>query len=253
MADTEVFDFVGSSGATLSGRLHRPDGRARGSILLAHCFTCSKDLHTMTRLSNGLAEAGYAALRFDFTGLGESGGDFAETTVSANIVDLTRAAATLIQAGFGPCGLIGHSLGGAASILAAHRLKTVESLVTLAAPSSTTHVRHLFEDNLTQLAAEGRAAVTIAGRTFELEQGFVDDLDSHDPLATAADLQRPHLIVHAADDDVVPFSHGQALYGADPDSKELVSLEEGGHLFASRPAAETVLDAVLDWFDRSLT
>ena len=171
MATPEVFNFIGSHGTTLSGRLHTPVGPAKGSVLLAHCFTCSKDLHTMTRLATGLSEAGYAALRFDFTGLGESGGDFAQSSVSANVVDLTRASATLIKAGFGPCALIGHSLGGAASILATHRLKTVQTLVTLAAPSTTTHVKHLFSDQLAELAATGRAKVTIGGRSFELEQG----------------------------------------------------------------------------------
>jgi uncharacterized protein len=253
MTTIEVFDFIGSNGTTLSGRLHTPAGQARGSVLLAHCFTCSKDLHTMTRLATGLSDAGFAALRFDFTGLGESAGDFAATTVSADITDLTRAAASLIQVGYGPCALIGHSLGGAASILAAHRLKTVESLVTLAAPSSTTHVRHLFADSLDDLAAAGRATVTIAGRSFELEQSFVDDLDAHDPLAAAADLGRPHLVVHAKDDDVVPFEHGEALAASDPETKQLVALETGGHLFGARPAAELVLDAVLDWFDQTLT
>ena len=219
MVTNEVFDFIGSHGSRLSGQLHTPTGPARGSVLLAHCFTCSKDLHTMTRLATGLSDAGYAALRFDFTGLGESGGDFARSSVSANVVDLTRASASLIQKGYGPCGLIGHSLGGAAAILAAQRLKTVRSLVTLAAPSTTTHVKHLFSEQLPELSRSGRATVTIAGRQFELEQGFVDDLETHDPMAAAAELGRPHLVVHAIDDEIVPLPSNMGVM--DRETKEI--------------------------------
>lgn len=111
MIDPEPLRFVGSQGHELAGILHRPDGPTKGAVLMAHCFTCSKDLHTMTRLAKGLAEAGYAAFRFDFTGRGESDGDFSTKTVSGNVSDLVRAATTLIEQGFGPCTLIGHSLG----------------------------------------------------------------------------------------------------------------------------------------------
>ena len=183
---TEVIRFVGGSRSTLTGVLHRPETVARGSVLLAHCFTCDKDIHTMTRLAGGLSDAGYAAFRFDFTGRGESGGDFATKTLSANVSDVVRAATTLIELGFGPCGLIGHSLGGAAALLAADRLKTVRSLATIGAPSDAGHVRHLFAEDEDRLLSEGRAEVTIGGRTFELEAGFVHDLAVHDVLGAAA-------------------------------------------------------------------
>lgn len=247
-----LFEFVGSQSARLSGRLHRPVGPARGSVLLAHCFTCSKDIHTMTRLARGLAEAGYVALRFDFTGIGDSGGDFAEKTVSGNVSDLTRAAACLITEGVGPCAMIGHSLGGAAAVLAAERLKTVRSLVTIGAPSDPLHVRHLFEDDLDTLAAHGRATVTIAGRSFDLEQGFVDDLANHDVLDAARALDRPYLVIHAADDDVVSVEHGEALYAAAKEPKRFERLEAGGHMLGPRPAAEAALDAIIAWFDQTL-
>ncbi len=254
MPTPEHFDFIGSQGTTLVGRLHRPSGPARGSILLAHCFTCSKDLHTMTRLARGLEDAGYAALRFDFTGLGESGGDFATSTVSANVTDLTRAAASLIQEGFGPCGLIGHSLGGAAAVLAASRLKTVRSLVTLAAPSNVQHVRHLLGSDDLEDAGSGprRRTVTIAGRSFDLEPSFIEDLNDHDVLDAVAALDRPHLVIHARDDEIVDFDHALALHHAGREPKRLVALEHGGHLFSSRAAAENVLAAILTWFDETL-
>ncbi len=248
----EPFRFIGSQGSELVGRLHRPDGPAKGSVLLAHCFTCSMEIHTMTRLAKGLAAAGYVALRFDFTGIGESGGDFAAKTVSANVSDLTRAAASLIADRAGPCALIGHSLGGAAAILAASRLKTVRSLVTIGAPSDPLHVTHLFDDDLDTLAARGRTSVTIAGRTFDLEQGFVDDLSTHDVLEAVADLDRPYLVIHAEDDTVVGIEHGEALFGAAAEPKRFERLAGGGHLLGPRTAAEAALGAIVEWFDLTL-
>ena len=250
----EPFEFVGSQGATLVGRLHRPDadGPVRGSVLLAHCFTCSKDLHTMTRLATGLADGGYVALRFDFTGLGDSGGEFADTSVSANVSDLTRAAAALIGEGFGPCGLVGHSLGGAAAVLAAHRLKTVRSLVTLAAPADAGHVRHLLADRLGDLEAGRPTTVTIAQRSFRLNPGFVGDLARHDVTTRASQLGRPYCIVHATDDDVVGYDNAVRLHRAAAPPKRLVTLAGGGHLFGDRAAADQVLEAVLSWFDATL-
>ncbi|MGI9595144.1 MAG: alpha/beta hydrolase family protein [Acidimicrobiales bacterium] len=254
MTSVEEFDFVGSQGSALSGRLHRPERQSpiKGAVLLAHCFTCSKDLNTMTRLAKGLADGGYAAMRFDFTGLGESAGDFAETSVSANVADLTRAAASLIQAGFGPCGLLGHSLGGAASILAAHRLKTVRSLVTVGAPAETGHVRHLFADQLSTLAAGNPATITIASRSFDLNPGFVDDLQRHDVISRLGQLGRPYCTIHAVDDEVVAYENAERLHRAAAPPKRLVTLESGGHMFAQRADADRVLEAALAWFDATL-
>ncbi len=256
MSTVERFDFIGSQGSALSGRLHRPElgpgQRAKGAVLLAHCFTCSKDLNTMTRLAKGLAEGGYAALRFDFTGLGESDGDFAATSVSANVSDLARAATSLIQEGFGPCGLMGHSLGGAASILAAHRLKTVRSLVTLSAPADTGHVRHLFADQVPTLEAGQPATITIAQRQFELNPGFVSDLGCHDVLSRVSQLGRPYCMIHATDDDVVGYDNAERLYRAATHPKKLVTLDSGGHMFANRAAADQVIAAALSWFDDTL-
>ncbi len=248
----EDIAIIGSQGARLAAKLHRPPQRAKGSILLAHCFTCSKDLHTMTRLTKGLVDDGYAALRFDFTGLGQSGGDFAATSVSANVGDLSRAATTLVEMGFGPCGLIGHSLGGAAAILAASRLKTVRSIVTVGAPATVAHVTHLFANQVEELAAQGRATVTIGGRSFQLSASFLDDLRHHDVLATVAELDRPYCTIHARDDDTVAFSNAEELNRAADEPKELVALETGGHLFADRVAADELIAAVADWFEATL-
>ncbi|MEL7158956.1 MAG: alpha/beta hydrolase [Actinomycetota bacterium] len=249
---TRTIEIVGSQGHRLAGVLHTPPERARGSVLMAHCFSCSKDLHTMTRLATGLVDAGFAALRFDFTGLGDSGGAFAETSVSANVGDLTRAAVTLIEMGFGPCGLFGHSLGGAAALLAAPKLKTVRSIATLGAPSDVGHVTHLFADSLDDIRANGRAPVTIAGRAFDLDIDFIDDLDRHDVLATVGDLGRPYCTIHARDDEVVGFENAEVLHQAAAEPRRLVAFPTGGHLFTDRRAAAEMVDAVTSWFTETL-
>ncbi len=250
-AEEEV-RFIGGSAAELSGVLHRPVERAKGSVLLAHCFTCSKDIHTMTRLASALSDAGFAAFRFDFTGRGESDGDFAKKTLSGNVSDVVRAATTLIEMGFGPCGLIGHSLGGAAAILAANKLKTVRSLVTIGAPSNANHVRHLFADSEAELLRDGRAEVRIGGRTFDLEASFVHDLETHDVLEAVASLDRPYLVVHADDDTTVPITEAEALFAAAKGHKSFVRYPDGGHLFGDRQHADRMTSDVVDWFESTL-
>lgn len=206
----------------------------------------------MTRLANALSDAGFAAFRFDFTGRGESGGDFAKKTLSGNVSDVTRAATTLIEMGFGPCGLIGHSLGGAAALLAASRLKTVRSVVTIGAPSNANHVRHLFAASEAELLSEGQADVVIGGRTFTLEASFVHDLATHDVVAAAAGLDRPYMVVHADDDMTVSVAEGEALFAAAAEPKKFTRYADGGHLFANRALADRMTADVAEWFSSTL-
>lgn len=245
---TETVEFVGAAGARLTGILHRPEGNARGSTLLAHCFTCGKDLNTITRLARGLVEAGDAVFRFDFTGLGESGGDFATTTVTTNVGDLTRAAVTLIEMGFGPCAMVGHSLGGAATLLAAHRLKTVRAVAVVGAPSDVGHVRSLLAGSEDDIRRDGRALVDIGGRPFPIGADFVHDLERHDVLAATADLGRPLLVVHSEADEIVPYNHGVAIHDAAREPKRLLTLSDADHLLSNRTDATTVADAIAGWF-----
>lgn len=246
---SQALSFSGSSGAALAGVLHVPDGDVRGSVLLAHCFTCSKDLHTMTRLARGLSGSGYTVLRFDFTGIGESGGDFSKKTVSHNVRDLVAAARTLIARGYGPCAMLGHSLGGAATLLAAHRLKSVRSVAVIGAPASPRHVRQLFVDHEAEIRREGSAMVAIAGRSFPVSREFLDDLDLHDQAGDVGRLGRPLMVVHAVDDDTVPIEEGEAIFASARQPKAFVALPDADHLLTSRTSAESALDVVLAWFN----
>lgn len=243
----EPITFAGSTGAQLSGILHVPEGRARGSVLLAHCFTCSKDLHTVTRVARALGAGGYAALRFDFTGLGESGGEFVDTSVSHNVRDLVRAATVLIERGYGPCALVGHSLCGAAALLAASRLRTVRSVTVVGAPSSPGHVRGLLADDESRIRGEGSALVDIGGRPFPVAATFLDDLDIHDQGAAVGALGRPLLVVHAVDDDVVPVAEGEQIFAA-----ARQPLLGADHLVTSRAAADALAGVLLSWLEQTL-
>lgn len=244
-------ELVGSTGARLSGVLHVPE-QPRGSVLMAHCFTCSKDLSTMTRFARGLAERGYACLRFDFTGLGESGGAFSRTTVSTNIGDLAAAARELIQWGYGPCAMLGHSLGGAATLLAAHRVRTVRSLAVVGAPSTPQHVGHLFADAEDAIRREGEQVVQIGGRPFPISTAFLDDLGDHDQRARVAELDRPLLVVHAVDDTVVGVREGERIFAAARQPKGFLPLLGADHLLTDRAVVGRAVRAVADWFDATL-
>lgn len=249
---TEKVSFPGSSGAALAGVLHLPE-RPVGSVLLAHCFTCSKDLHTLTRLARGLCAAGYAVLRFDFTGIGDSGGSFADKTVSRNVGDLVAAARLLIERGLGPCAMVGHSLGGAATLLAARQLHTVRSVVVVGAPSSPAHVRGLLAGSEDEIRRSGVAEVNIGGRPFPISAAFLGDLERHEQGTHVAQLGRPLLVLHAPDDEVVPLSEAEANFAAAGQPKAFWPLLDTDHLVSDRAAAERLLAAVTLWLSATLT
>lgn len=244
---TEEVGFTGGAGVALAGALHIPeDGDVRGGLLLAHCFTCGKDLSTMTRLARGLVRAGYAVLRFDFTGLGESEGEFSETTLATSVGDLEAAVALLCERGHEPVGMVGHSYGGAAAILAAARVPAVTSLAVLGAPSTPGHLARLVDER------EGRPTVTVNDRTFPLDPAFVDELHRHDMERALAALDRPLLVLHAQDDAVVRIEEGEALFAAARQPKGFLPLLDGGHLLTGRRRAEDAVRILAGWFARTL-
>jgi putative redox protein len=216
---------------------------------MAHCFTCSKDLHTTTRLAARLTEAGWITFSFDFTGLGESGGDFASSSVSTNVGDLRRAAVAMLQRDIGPCLLLGHSLGGAAVVLAAASLHTVDAVICIASPADVEHIRHLLPEDAS--SRDGRFPISVGGRPFELDPKFLADLEEHDVLDAAAHLGRPMLVVEAGDDRVVGPDQTRALAAAG--DAELERVEGADHLFSRPEHARQLGDIVVDWASRHAT
>ena len=244
----ERVEFPGGAGARLAGVLHRPGAGTDivGAALLCHCFTCSKDLYTTTRIAKGLAAGGYLTLAFDFTGLGDSGGELADTTVATNVSDITAAAVALIRRGVGPCVLVGHSLGGAAAVLAAARLHTVTAVVAVASPASAAHVEHLFSaDALERIRVDGSGEVTIGPKPVRIGLDFLDDLHRHDVRAAAAGLGRPMLVVQAGADTTVGREQTEAL--AEAGSATLHTVDGADHLFTDRRHSDELVQAILDW------
>lgn len=246
---SETVSFEGQR-SRLSGVLHLPRNEARAGVVLAHCFTCSKSYKVVRHLATGIADGGYAVLRFDFTGLGESGGDFAETSVTTNVDDLEAAAVFLEQRGVGPCAMVGHSLGGAATLLAVHRLPNIFAAAVVAAPASTDHVRRAFtkEDVETALAT-GRVRVEIAGRPFDISAEFFQDLERHDTLDHVTDLGRPILVIHPTADRIVGIEEGEKIFAAAQQPRWFVAIPGANHLFSQPEHAAIAARVVVDFLD----
>lgn len=246
------FDFPNAAGEKLAGLCVEPAAGARAWALFAHCFTCSKDLVAARHIAAALADRGIGSLRFDFTGLGNSDGDFANTDFSSNVDDLVAAAEHLAAGGRAPAILVGHSFGGAAVIAAAGRLPSVEAVVTIAAPSDPSHVAHLFADARPQLEACGVAEVSIAGRPFTLRKGFLDDIASQRLDDHLRRLGRSLLILHAPGDQIVSIDHAARLYQQARHPKSYVSLDGADHLLRRRADAEYAGVVIAAWASRYL-
>ncbi|ACI98568.1 bifunctional alpha/beta hydrolase/OsmC family protein [Rhodospirillum centenum] len=252
LTSTRQFDFMGGSGHRLSGRLDLPAGETRAAALFAHCFTCSKDHHASIRISRALAERGFAVLRFDFTGLGNSAGDFANTDFSSNVGDLVAAARALADAVAPPRLLLGHSLGGAAVIRAASELPEVGAVVTVNAPFGPAHLRRLVAGREAEIAAEGRARIEIGGRSFPITADFLEDIGDQPMAATLATLGRPLLVFHDPDDPVVPVENADRILAAARQPKSFIALDGAGHLVADREDAAHVAEIAAAWATRAL-
>ena len=245
-------EFEGAFGDTLAARLDRPDTPARAYALFAHCFTCGKDIAAASRIARSLTEHGIAVLRFDFTGLGSSDGDFANTDFQSNVDDLVAAADFLRETRSAPAILIGHSLGGAAVIAAAKRVPESRAVVTIGAPSDPGHVAHLFDAHRAQIEAEGAAEVSIAGRPFTIRKGFLDDIAAQSLDAALAGLGKALLVMHSPIDQIVGIDNAATLYTAAKHPKSFVTLDRGDHLLSARRDAQYAADVIAAWVGRYL-
>lgn len=235
----------GPGGQTLSALLDLPlDGKPMAYALFAHCFTCSKDLKAIYHISRTLTRERIGVLRFDFTGLGESGGDFADTSLLSNVEDLVAAAKFLSSRFEGPRLLIGHSFGGAAVLQAAASIPSVRAVVTIAAPADPRHVSKSLGPATESIASRGEAQVNIAGRTFTLRRKFLDDLRQIDPEAVIQNLNRPLLVMHSPLDDVVGIENAARIFQTARHPKSFVSLDQADHLL-SNPADSRYAGAVI--------
>lgn len=230
---SETISFPGATGEQLAARLDLPvDGQPIAYALFAHCFTCTKNLRAVGNISSALTRARIGVLRFDFTGLGESEGDFADTNFSSNVADLVAAARFLEAEYLGPAILVGHSLGGAAVLQAAGQISSTEAVVTINAPADPGHVAHLLESDRAEIEATGQAEVTIAGRTFTVKRQFLDDLEGAKMETTIRNLRKPLLVCHAPMDNTVSVDNAAAIFQAARHPKSFLSLDKADHLLS---------------------
>ena len=248
------FEFKNGNGELLSGTLEEPlNGDSRGVALFAHCFSCGKNVLAASRVSRGLRERGFTVLRFDFTGLGDSEGEFEDTNFSTNVDDLRAAIDAMRQQGMPPEILIGHSLGGAAVLFLADEIEEVKLVATIGAPSEPRHVVHLFnEASLEQIEKDGQAEISLGGRPFTIKKQFLDDVNETSVLARLSSSSKPLLICHSPVDSVVGIDNAQKIYQAAKHPKSFVSLDGADHMLRDKDDANFVASIVTNWAVRYL-
>lgn len=249
---TEPVTFDGHSGDPLSARLDLPDGPHLATALFAHCFTCSKDIPAARRIAARLASMGIAVLRFDFTGLGHSKGEFANTTFTSNVDDLHAAGDYLAGRGMAPSLLIGHSLGGAAVLRAAGEMDGVKAVVTIGAPYDPEHVTHNFADALADIELEGTAQVDLGGRPITIGNAFVQDVKAQVLGPAIKNLKAALLVMHGPHDSVVGIENATNIFTAARHPKSFVTLDDADHLITEPRDAEYAADVIAAWAGRYL-
>ncbi len=247
---TEKFQFEGEGGHQLAAALDVPDGVPTAYALFAHCFTCGKDVLAAKRIATALAAKGIATLRFDFTGLGSSEGDFANSTFSSNVADLVRAANHLRETRRAPAILIGHSLGGAAILAAAGQIAEAKAVVTVAAPSDPAHVTGLFRDHVDNIREQGQAQVSLAGRPFTIKREFLEDIAENALMEKIAHLHKALLVMHSPTDDTVGIDNATRIFVTAKHPKSFVSLSGADHLLSNRADSAYVADMIAAWATR---
>lgn len=233
---SEKIIFKGSQGFDLAAKLDMPDGDMQACALFAHCFTCGKDLNAINRIARALADDGIGLFRFDFTGLGLSNGDFANTNFSSNVQDLITAADYMRDAISAPSIMIGHSLGGAATLVAAKYVPEVRAVATIGAPFDSENVLKQFANDIDTIEADGEAEVMLAGRPFKMKKQFIEDARGQNVADHIGSLKKPLLVMHSPIDETVSIDHARKIYEAAKHPKSYVSLDKADHLLMKNPA-----------------
>jgi putative redox protein len=249
---SEKLTFTGAGGDQLAARFDQPQGPAKAVALFAHCFTCTKDIFAASRIASGLAECGIAVLRFDFTGLGHSEGEFANTNFSSNVGDLVAAADHLRQHHEAPRLLIGHSLGGAAVLAAAGQVPEAVAVATIGAPAEPGHVQKLFQEARPEIEAAGEAEVLLAGRPVRIKKQFLEDIEAARLEDAIATMRKALLIFHGPLDSTVSVDNAGRIFGAAKHPKSFVSLDGADHLLSRREDASYVAEVLAAWATRYL-
>ncbi len=247
---TTRFTFPGHAGDQLAARLDMPDGPHLATALFAHCFTCSKDITAARRIATRLSTMGIAVLRFDFTGLGHSEGEFANTSFTSNVQDLHAACAALTERGLPPSILIGHSLGGAAVLKAASDIAGVKAVVTIGAPADPGHVTHNFADALPTIMADGKAEVSLGGRPFVIGKDFVEDVAMANLTQSLGKLNAALLVMHAPRDATVGIENAAEIFTAARHPKSFVTLDNADHLMSQAADVDYAADTIATWAGR---
>ena len=242
--------FENTQGDQLAAQLDMPEGEPHAYAIFAHCFTCSKNLWASRNVSQALTESGCAVLRFDFTGIGRSEGEFAQTTFSTNLEDLQKAAEYLAIHHTAPSLLVGHSLGGAAVVHAAGAIDSVKAVATIGAPYEPGHVKHLFKAAKEEILTEGEAEVTIGGRPFRIRREFLEDLERDGLVEVVRGLRRALLVLHAPMDDVVGIENAAHLFEAAMHPKSFISLDTADHLLTDEADALYAGRVIAAWARR---
>jgi putative redox protein len=249
---TDRFTFPGHDGHALAARLDMPEGPHLATALLAHCFTCGKDIAAARRISARLAAMGIAVLRFDFTGLGHSEGEFANTSFTSNVEDLRAAAHALAERGMAPSLLIGHSLGGAAALRAAPQIDSIKAVVTIGAPFDPAHVLHNFDDALDTISREGMADVTLGERKVRIGRAFIEDVQAEKIKPALSTMKKALLILHAPRDAVVGTENATQIFTAARHPKSFVTLDDADHLISRASDADYAAGVIAAWAGRYL-
>lgn len=249
----EKFEFNGSQNHKLAARLDKPEGEVKAYALFAHCFTCTKDIFAAGRIAKALNQNGIAVVRFDFTGLGSSDGDFANTNFTSNVEDLVKAADYMRDNFEAPSILVGHSLGGAAVLAAAKDIPEAKAVATVGAPADSKHVTHHFDAKRDEIMEKGEAEVCLVGRPFKIKKQFIEDIENQNMQNAIGNLGKALMVMHAPLDATVGIENASAIFSAAKHPKSYVSLDDADHLLSRREDAEYAGHVISIWADRYIS